>query len=523
MKVLDVNPLHEGLQRNMNMLTRLDGEMKAIETSIKSLVAMEDSLKGKGGNAIRAFYQDCHLPLLQFFTTLQSNYHSTLTQIKSALSALEPNGNGYIRESFLQGEVEQGLSKISQVTTNLTDESNALMDQVADIVSLPHLDDSGVQDGVTSARKKRDNTVTDLNEFDTTQTTALTQVESDLLTMQLWLLEIEGMMQDGLTDIDFPASRWAEYTEGHPLRTQLDSRIGNNDNVDADGKEEKPGNVSSAHPTVMALKEAVGLAKKANTVVTGGVSAFGLYVAGKDGGLSTSRVYNPRTGQYSYRINATGKALASLRADLDSKAFKELMRNVPKGNRTWSPKHYEIAATNTVMLKYATKKPGQSGWSGTGEEALKKHPSLAYWNDQATASQKAKTIGTAAIKGTGKSFTDLVDVKGIVTSGPLKGATKALGPIGAGLSYYSNYTTAKDAGLSDGEAAGRATVDTAIDVAVGGAVQTAFTAAGTVLIPIPGVGTAIGIGAGLVANSFLNIKFGKEDKSVMDHIKGWFH
>ena len=228
MKILDVSPFHDGLQRNVNMLTRIEGEMKAIQTATLGLASMEDSLKGTGGNAIRAFYNDCHLPFLQFFFTFKTAFDSTLTQMGAALDALEPDRNGFIRQSFLEGEVEEGLTEISQVTSNLTDETNGIMDQVADIVALPHLDDSGVQDGVNNAKKKRDNTVTDLNEFDSTQTNALTQVESDLLTLELWLLEIEGMMNDGLTDIDFPADRFREYSESHPLRTQLDTPLGDN-------------------------------------------------------------------------------------------------------------------------------------------------------------------------------------------------------------------------------------------------------------------------------------------------------
>ena len=239
MKILDVNPFHDGLQRNITMLNRIEGEMKAIETAIDGLASMEDSLKGTGGNAIRAFYRDCHLPFLQFFFTFKANFDSILTQMDAALDALEPDPNGFIRQSFLEGEVEEGLTEISQVTSNLTDETNGIMDQVSDIVALPHLDDSGVQEGVTSAKKKRDNTVTDLNEFDTTQTNALTQIKSDLLTLELWLLDIEGMMNDGLTDIDFPADRWGEYTENHPLRTQLDTRLGDTVNVDAEEEKKK--------------------------------------------------------------------------------------------------------------------------------------------------------------------------------------------------------------------------------------------------------------------------------------------
>jgi hypothetical protein len=221
-----------------------------------------------------------------------------------------------------------------------------------------------------------------------------------------------------------------------------------------------------------------------------------MFRAGLNNGLTTSR-HLTSDGTNSYRINATGHAMFVLGVS-------------STGNQGG-------------ILKYATQKPGDNGWSSLGDKALEKHPNLAFWNDGSTATQKAKTIGSATLKGTGEAFTDLVDVKGIVTSGPLKGAVKALGPLGAGLSYYGNYTSAADEGLSDGEAHGQAVVNTAIDVAVGGAVQVGLTAAGTAFIPIPGVGTAVGIAAGVAVNSLLNVKFGDDNKSAMDHIKGWFH
>ena len=495
MKVLNVHPFQEGLQRNITMLGRLETEMGSIETSIAGLVALEDSLKGQGGNAIRAFYNDCHLPFLQFFSTFKTSFDSILTQMKSALDALEPDENGFIRQSFLEGEVENGLTEISQVTSNLTDESNDIMNQVSDIVALPNLDDSGVQDGVKDAKKKRDNTVTDLYEFDSTQNNALDQIESDLLTMDIWLLEIEGMMNESLSDINFNPGTWAEYSQSNPLRTQLDSRLSQMENVEAEGKEDDPGDVSAANPTILGLKLLQENLLRGTTAAIAGSSGYALFKAGLDKGITTSSHYDNRKNVYSYRINASGQALEKLGLATDKPG---------------------------AILKFATQKPGQTGWSSLGEEALKKHPTLAYWNNSATRVQKAKTIGTAALKGTGEAFTDLVNVKDVVTGGALKGATKSLGIAGAGLSYYSNYTTAKDAGLSGSEAAGRATVDTAIDVAVAGAVQVGFTAAGTALIPIPGVGTIVGAAAGIGANLLLNSKFGMK-KTPMEFIKGWFH
>ncbi|MET3656333.1 T7SS effector LXG polymorphic toxin [Sporosarcina psychrophila] len=82
---------NNGLRPNSTMLNRLENEMKAIESAVEGLVAMEDSMKVQGGDAIRAFYAGCHLLFLQFFMTFESNYVNILTQMDSALDALEPN------------------------------------------------------------------------------------------------------------------------------------------------------------------------------------------------------------------------------------------------------------------------------------------------------------------------------------------------------------------------------------------------------------------------------------------------
>lgn len=520
MKVLDVRPFQDGIQRNTDMLNRVEQEMQQIQKTISGLVALEDQLKGQGGNAIRAFYNDCHIPFLQFFTIFQTGFKERLSQMKLALEGLEPDPNGYIKQAFLEGEVEEGLTAISKITESLTDESNSIMDQVSDIVALPHLNDSEVQQGVNDSRKKRNLTVSDLCEFDMTQKNNLLFVEKDLLSMEQWLLDIEGMMNDGLSDIDFQADVWKDYTREHPLQTELDTQDPSLEQVEDKDQSNDANDVANTKSDVDKIKEEVGLLKRINTATTGLVSSYGMYQAGKKGVLKTSRVYDSKTGKYTHKIQANGEALKHLKVVPDAEALKDFNKGLPKGDKKWSKKHHEKAINNTTDLKYATKKPNSSGWSTTGDEALKKHPNLAYWNDKATSVEKAKTVGIATAKGIGKSFKDIVDIKGMAQPG-LKGVTKALGPIGAAANYFSNYNTAKSEGLSGGKAAARATVDTAVETAVGGAVQTAFTVGFTVAIPFPGVGTAVGVGLGIVANMILTSKFGGE-KSAMDHIKGWF-
>ncbi|NME07836.1 LXG domain-containing protein, partial [Psychrobacillus sp. BL-248-WT-3] len=184
MKTLDVNLLQDGLQRNMAMLERLETEVSNINDSIKGLVAMEEVLKGAGGSAIRNFYSEVHLPFLHFFLLFTERFKQQLQHIETALTSLEPDTAGHILEQFLEGELEQGLTQIGTLTERFTNDANSIMETVSDIVALPPLDDSEVQEGVRNSKQKRDNTITDLHQFDTSQTTSLSTVEQNL---QEWI------------------------------------------------------------------------------------------------------------------------------------------------------------------------------------------------------------------------------------------------------------------------------------------------------------------------------------------------
>ncbi|SEN16909.1 HNH/Endo VII superfamily nuclease toxins [Paenisporosarcina quisquiliarum] len=224
MKILDVDLFQDGIQRNITMLDRLSSEMEAIHHAVNGLVQMEDQLKGAGGNAIRSFYQECHLPFLHFFQLFSEQFKQVLNQMEAALHSLEPDSSGYILETFLDGELEQGLTLIGELTASLTDEANSIMDQVSDIVALPHLDDSGVQEGVISSKRKRDDTLMQLYEFDALQTFALNPIEHGLQTMDTWLTDIEGLFTDGVTDVDFRSNQWAAISMKSGLKTAIEQQ-----------------------------------------------------------------------------------------------------------------------------------------------------------------------------------------------------------------------------------------------------------------------------------------------------------
>lgn len=65
MKGLDVVLFQDGLHRQIAKLDKLREEADSIYQVMSELVKMEEQLKGSGGNAIRSFYKECHLPFLQ--------------------------------------------------------------------------------------------------------------------------------------------------------------------------------------------------------------------------------------------------------------------------------------------------------------------------------------------------------------------------------------------------------------------------------------------------------------------------
>ncbi|WP_394581797.1 T7SS effector LXG polymorphic toxin [Cytobacillus firmus] len=182
-------------------LDSLEEQIRNIARDVEGITSLEDSFRGEGAAAIQAFFQECHSPFLLFFEGFLADYQNTLKGIASSLQMLEPASNGFIRQSFLDGEAAQGLVKTESITNSLTDETNAVMQKVSDIVSLPHLQDGEFSAHVRRAELHRRNTVDDLMTFDSQQTLALDPIKQDLHLMQTYIDEISSLFQSGSLSI----------------------------------------------------------------------------------------------------------------------------------------------------------------------------------------------------------------------------------------------------------------------------------------------------------------------------------
>ncbi|TWK37674.1 ribonuclease YeeF family protein [Bacillus paralicheniformis] len=193
MKTLDVPALHNAIDQTLEQLKHQSEEFAKVKKAVEGITSLDNALKGKGGNAIRAFYKECHTPFLQFYDTFIEEYSSTLKKMKSALNSLEPNHNGFISQSFLEHELENGLNAADRTTKHLVSKANATIAKVSHIVDLPDLNDSGFHEQNQKALKEISTTLEKLHAFDREQTNALKTAENDLETMQKYMARLEKM------------------------------------------------------------------------------------------------------------------------------------------------------------------------------------------------------------------------------------------------------------------------------------------------------------------------------------------
>ncbi|WP_404448231.1 LXG domain-containing protein [Sutcliffiella horikoshii] len=193
MKILEVNSLQTELQSMLEKLELQKEAMEKVHNDVMGIVGLEDALKGQGGQAIRSFYQDCHIPFLTYYQSMLDEFKNTLNGMKSALQSVEPSSSGYINESFLQNDLPRALDNARRMTTDLANETNQVLYSVSDIVSLPNVREDGFVDQVRMAEKDIDQTLEKLHVFDQEQTRKLDAVSESSQVASAYIEQINSM------------------------------------------------------------------------------------------------------------------------------------------------------------------------------------------------------------------------------------------------------------------------------------------------------------------------------------------
>lgn len=124
-----------------------------------------------------------------------------LKQIKSSLQSLEPLESGYIHESFLLNNLEEGLQQTKKMTALLTEEANDSIRSVRDIIPLSTLQADDFLEDIYQAQKYRNTTMEKLYAFDKQQAFILSETTHDLYQMRKYIQDIQSQFQSGAWSI----------------------------------------------------------------------------------------------------------------------------------------------------------------------------------------------------------------------------------------------------------------------------------------------------------------------------------
>ncbi|WP_121616431.1 T7SS effector LXG polymorphic toxin [Virgibacillus halodenitrificans] len=204
--------LHNGLDQTVKEVNDLGPQVKELEQRMQALTSLEDSFQGKGAQAIKSFYEEAHMPFLLLMEGMLTDFAETIGQIKSAVQAFESNEKGVMHEQFLQENVEQGLTTAESVTLSLTDEANALIDEVKDIVVLSEIQEEDFRQRIKQSRNQVDHTLENLYALDEESTGKLEKMDNDLQMMKTYVEKISGLFQNGdLHVADYEVKQLSTY------------------------------------------------------------------------------------------------------------------------------------------------------------------------------------------------------------------------------------------------------------------------------------------------------------------------
>ncbi|WP_179104444.1 T7SS effector LXG polymorphic toxin [Virgibacillus proomii] len=228
-KALYVRECYRLIDKTLAQLEQIHTQIKNIQKSIEGIIALEDAFKGKTANSIRTFYKEVHQPFLLFLEGFIDHYSNTLREIKQSIDELEPDRNGVIREDFLAGGVQRGLKRAEHMAMMLTDEANAVLRSVRDIIDVRDLDDGEFLDKVQHAKKMTHQTIEKLYLFDRHHTAKLEPVEQDLHTMKNYVSQIRKLGNSGQINIaTYQARKIADQKIHQKLMQGLMKKAGKN-------------------------------------------------------------------------------------------------------------------------------------------------------------------------------------------------------------------------------------------------------------------------------------------------------
>lgn len=158
---------------------------------------------------------------MQFFQVTIREYSAALQKVQKALHSFESNENGFISQSFLEHELDQGLKNAERAVSDIVSDVSSAIGKVSHIIHLLSVDESAFQASYQKAWMNISKTIGTLHAFDREQASALNESKNSIQTMKEYIDTLGTMFTGAKIGI-------TTYQKGSILKDKEDKKISSN-------------------------------------------------------------------------------------------------------------------------------------------------------------------------------------------------------------------------------------------------------------------------------------------------------